>query len=197
MTRLGDLLRYTRVTAIVGDILKIRADDVGLGDMALVEMADGDQTWPRSFSSRETKCRCKCLAVAKGCQGKTAKAALVWSELLREAPEYQPAPANLSLLGSETVASGGERRSSSQPPPYLNERNPDAPSIPNVSQKKEGKNKHGSDGSHQPNRIWITEGDCNVCGTTSARLRARRSRSRAAPISSGPHDAKPVRDHPG
>jgi V/A-type H+/Na+-transporting ATPase subunit B len=44
VTRLGDLLRYTRVTAIVGDILKIRADDVGLSDMALVEMADGEQT---------------------------------------------------------------------------------------------------------------------------------------------------------
>ena len=41
-TRLGDLLRYTRLTAIVGDILKIRADDVGLGDMDLVEMTDGD-----------------------------------------------------------------------------------------------------------------------------------------------------------
>jgi hypothetical protein len=26
----GDLLRYTRATAIVGDILKIRARDVGL-----------------------------------------------------------------------------------------------------------------------------------------------------------------------
>ena len=43
-TRLGDLLRYTRLTAIVGDILKIRADDVGLGDMDLVEMTDGEQT---------------------------------------------------------------------------------------------------------------------------------------------------------
>jgi V/A-type H+/Na+-transporting ATPase subunit B len=44
VTRLGDLQRYTRVTAIVSDILKIRAGDVGLGDMALVEMADGEQT---------------------------------------------------------------------------------------------------------------------------------------------------------
>src|SRR5216684_8029690 len=30
---LGDLLRYTHATSIVGDILKIRAHDVGLGDM--------------------------------------------------------------------------------------------------------------------------------------------------------------------
>ncbi len=39
-----DLLRYTHATAIVGDILKIRAQDVGLGDMALVEMPDGEQS---------------------------------------------------------------------------------------------------------------------------------------------------------
>src|SRR5260370_34687862 len=41
---LGDLLRYTHTASIVGDILKIRAHDVGLGDMALVEMPDGDQS---------------------------------------------------------------------------------------------------------------------------------------------------------
>ncbi len=41
---LRDLLRYTRTTAIVGDILKIRATDVGLGDMAIVEMPDGEQS---------------------------------------------------------------------------------------------------------------------------------------------------------
>jgi V/A-type H+/Na+-transporting ATPase subunit B len=43
-TALRDLLRYTRATAIVGDLLKIRAQDVGLGDMALVEMRDGAQS---------------------------------------------------------------------------------------------------------------------------------------------------------
>lgn len=37
-----ELVRYTRATAIVGDIVKIRARDVGLGDMALVEMPDGE-----------------------------------------------------------------------------------------------------------------------------------------------------------
>jgi V/A-type H+/Na+-transporting ATPase subunit B len=43
-TGLGDLLRYTHATAMVGDILKIRAHDVGLADMALVEMPDGEQS---------------------------------------------------------------------------------------------------------------------------------------------------------
>src|SRR5262245_7842711 len=43
-TGLGDLLRYTHATAIVGDILKMRASDIGLGDMAIVEMGDGEQS---------------------------------------------------------------------------------------------------------------------------------------------------------
>ena len=41
---LRDLLRYAHATAIVGDLLKIRGRDVGLGDMALVEMPDGAQS---------------------------------------------------------------------------------------------------------------------------------------------------------
>jgi V/A-type H+-transporting ATPase subunit B len=44
LTGLTDLLRYTRATAIVGDLLKVRARDIGLGDMALVEMPDGTQS---------------------------------------------------------------------------------------------------------------------------------------------------------
>ena len=40
----SDLVRFTRVTAIVGDILRMRASDVGLGDMAVVEMPDGEQS---------------------------------------------------------------------------------------------------------------------------------------------------------
>src|SRR5215813_8297225 len=41
---LAGLLQYTQATSIVGDILKIRAHDVGLGDMALVEMPGGNQS---------------------------------------------------------------------------------------------------------------------------------------------------------
>jgi V/A-type H+-transporting ATPase subunit B len=39
-----ELLRYTRATAVVGDILKLKARDVGLGDIAIVELADGDES---------------------------------------------------------------------------------------------------------------------------------------------------------
>jgi hypothetical protein len=45
-------MRYIRATAIVGDILKIRAHDVGLGDMALVEMPDGGQSLAQAIQLR-------------------------------------------------------------------------------------------------------------------------------------------------
>jgi V/A-type H+-transporting ATPase subunit B len=44
LTGLDDLVRYTRTTAIIGDILKIRAEGVGLGSMAIIEMPDGEQS---------------------------------------------------------------------------------------------------------------------------------------------------------
>jgi V/A-type H+/Na+-transporting ATPase subunit B len=41
---LRELTRYTRVLAIVGDILKVRATDVGFGELALVENWDGSES---------------------------------------------------------------------------------------------------------------------------------------------------------
>lgn len=38
------LLRYTRVISLVGDILTIRASDVGLGDLAVVENSNGEKS---------------------------------------------------------------------------------------------------------------------------------------------------------
>ncbi len=38
------LLRYTKVISIVGDILTVRAVNVGLGDLAVVENQDGDRS---------------------------------------------------------------------------------------------------------------------------------------------------------
>ena len=39
-----DLIRHTRVLAIVGDILKVRAKNVGFGDLAMVENWDGEES---------------------------------------------------------------------------------------------------------------------------------------------------------
>ncbi len=38
------LLRYTKVLSIVGDILTIRAENVGLGDLAVVEYGEGEKS---------------------------------------------------------------------------------------------------------------------------------------------------------
>ncbi len=40
----NDLVRYTRVLAIVGDLLKVRARDAGFGDLAMVENRNGEQS---------------------------------------------------------------------------------------------------------------------------------------------------------
>lgn len=41
---LRDLTRYTHIVSIVGDILKVRAHEVGLGDLAVVENWDGSKS---------------------------------------------------------------------------------------------------------------------------------------------------------
>ena len=38
------LARYTHVVSIVGDILAVRASDVGLGDLAVVDNWDGERS---------------------------------------------------------------------------------------------------------------------------------------------------------
>jgi V/A-type H+/Na+-transporting ATPase subunit B len=40
----NSLLRFTKVLSIVGDVLTIRADDVGLGDLAVVENGYGESS---------------------------------------------------------------------------------------------------------------------------------------------------------
>ena len=66
LTGLGDLLRYTHATAIVGDILKMRASDIGLGDMAIVEMGDGEQSLAQVIQLEGEEVSLESLAAAKG-----------------------------------------------------------------------------------------------------------------------------------
>lgn len=63
---LGDLLRHTHATAIVGDLLKIRAQDVGLGDMALVEMPDGAQSLAQAIELNGDQVSLQVFAGGKG-----------------------------------------------------------------------------------------------------------------------------------
>src|SRR2546429_4481425 len=47
-----DLLRYTRATALVGGILKIQASNVGLGDIAMIEMPHGEPSLAQGIQLR-------------------------------------------------------------------------------------------------------------------------------------------------
>ena len=60
------LLRYTRATAIVGDILRIRASDVGLGDMALVETGDGDSSLAQVIQLQDDEVSLQVFGGGKG-----------------------------------------------------------------------------------------------------------------------------------
>ena len=48
------------------------------------------------------------LGVIYAGQGNIARASLIWRDLVRDLPDYQPARANLALLGSPDAAANGE-----------------------------------------------------------------------------------------
>jgi tetratricopeptide (TPR) repeat protein len=56
------------------------------------------------------------LGVIYAEEGKTVRAALVWRELVREAPDYEPARKNLRLLGSRVEVARGEIAAIADPP---------------------------------------------------------------------------------
>jgi len=56
------------------------------------------------------------LGVIYAQEGNTARASQVWSELVREAPDYEPAGKNLALLGSQNEVARGETAAAVPPP---------------------------------------------------------------------------------
>ena len=63
---LQELLGYTKTTAIVGDIVKIRASDVGLGEMAVVQSPDGQQSLAQIIQLDGTDVSLQVFAGGKG-----------------------------------------------------------------------------------------------------------------------------------
>jgi V/A-type H+-transporting ATPase subunit B len=61
-----DLLRYTKVISIVGDILTIRATDVGLGDLAVVENWDGGLSLAQVIEIQREEVSLQVFAGGKG-----------------------------------------------------------------------------------------------------------------------------------
>ena len=66
LSGLHDLLRYTRATAIVGDILKIQATDVGLGDMAIIDIPDGEPSLAQVIQLRGNEVSLQVFGGGKG-----------------------------------------------------------------------------------------------------------------------------------
>jgi V/A-type H+-transporting ATPase subunit B len=60
------LARYTQVVSIVGDILAIRASDVGLGDLAVVENWDGENSIAQAVEVRGDEVYLQVFAGGKG-----------------------------------------------------------------------------------------------------------------------------------
>lgn len=60
------LMRYTKVISIVGDILTIRAPDVGLGDLAVVENWDGEQSLAQVIEIQREDVSLQVFAGGKG-----------------------------------------------------------------------------------------------------------------------------------
>jgi hypothetical protein len=56
------------------------------------------------------------LGVIDAEQGKNVRASLTWRELIREAPDYEPAHKHLALLGGQSGAALGETAAVDRPP---------------------------------------------------------------------------------
>jgi tetratricopeptide (TPR) repeat protein len=65
---------------------------------------------PRQLDARNT------LGVIYAEEGKTVSATLLWRELVRETPDYEPARENLRLLGSRVEVARGETAAAALPP---------------------------------------------------------------------------------
>jgi V/A-type H+-transporting ATPase subunit B len=63
---LRELTRYTRIISIVGDILKVRAPDVGLGDLAIVESRDGHRSLAQAIELDEDHVSLQVFTGGKG-----------------------------------------------------------------------------------------------------------------------------------
>jgi V/A-type H+/Na+-transporting ATPase subunit B len=110
------LLRYTKVLSIVGDILTIRADDVGLGDLAIVENWDGDKSLAQIVEIQRDHVSLQVFAGGKGFSTDARVQFLGRSIQVRFSPNIlgrvfdgvgQPMDGGPRLAGDRRVNAGG------------------------------------------------------------------------------------------
>jgi Flp pilus assembly protein TadD len=70
------------------------------------------------------------LGVIYAQEGKTVRASLIWSELVRDVPDYEPARTNLALLGSSNEAARDETAAVVPPPAAAVTAIEDEPKLP-------------------------------------------------------------------
>ena len=63
---LEDLVRHTGILEIVGDIARVRAQNVALGDLAVVENVDGERSTAKVVGLEEDMVSLQVFAGAKG-----------------------------------------------------------------------------------------------------------------------------------
>ena len=63
---INELTYYTRVLSIVGDVLQVRATDVGLGDLAIVDNFDGEQSLAQVVQLRRDEVSLQVFSGGKG-----------------------------------------------------------------------------------------------------------------------------------
>lgn len=65
-TEFQELVRHTRIQEIVGDVIRLYATDVALGDMAEVENTDGERSLARVISLDRDQASLQVFAGGKG-----------------------------------------------------------------------------------------------------------------------------------
>ena len=84
------------------------------------------------------------LGVIRAQEGETDRASLIWRELVRDAPDYEPAQKNLALLGSQNEVAFGKTTAAALPTPAAavkaikNERGTTLPITQNTPESETG-----------------------------------------------------------
>jgi tetratricopeptide (TPR) repeat protein len=116
----GDLdaaMRNQKIAVMLGEDHPEAHYDLALTEEHLGMLVDAEREVRTSLqlSPEQPEAR-NLLGVIYAREGKTARAAQVWNDLVRDVPDYQPARSNLALLGGQDEAVDAETAAVASPP---------------------------------------------------------------------------------
>lgn len=119
----GDLHAATsnlKKAAMLGDDRPEAHYDLALNEEHLGMLVDAEREVSISLrlSPAQPEAR-NLLGVIYAREGRTARAAQVWKDLIRDVPQYQPARSNLSLLGNHKKSDAETAATASSPAPVV------------------------------------------------------------------------------